>query len=166
MVNAAKQTEMLELGALHCNAGAEEMRRAETAADFARAADWFKSALRLDPDNERAEAALEAALAAEQSLAAPPIICSPAANIRSDHFADGGSQAAMDADALIAQLERNQMLLGSVPDDSTSVMASTTGSLELSKLRDEMRCALPSHNWLADRTAAPTHRHSENNLFG
>ena len=145
---------MLELGALHCNAGAEEMRRAETAADFARAADWFKSALRLDPDNERAEAALEAAVAAQQSLSAPPLYPnqSPTANLRMDHFGGGfdspGKGEALiglDAEMLRQQLERNQTLLsGSVADSPGASLAADAAQRSmmsaLADLRDELRC--------------------------
>ena len=59
-MTSAQKREAIELAKVHSDYGAEEMRTAQTHAEFAKAADWFRSSLRLNADDDRTAAALEA----------------------------------------------------------------------------------------------------------
>ena len=64
----AMQAKMRELAELHCGAGEAELRQAVTSADYGRAVDCFKNALRLDGDSGAAEQGLERATDGQHSI--------------------------------------------------------------------------------------------------
>ena len=148
----AQQREAAELARIHCDYGAEEMRMAETHLDFAKAADWFRSSLRLNQNDDRAAAALEAAMAAEAALTPNELSQSPMVNVHANHFGargtpgsprspsgSSGGSSADQMEAVRAQLERNRNLL----DDGGDGGAGAAGWADaVDGIREETRAYL------------------------